>query len=108
MLIDHFILFTSRKRFVSDIDEEPEMIIDIETMKLKELLNKPIVSFSFSQRAKNCFVLSNIVYVKDVVKMSREELLGIKSLGKKTFSEIEQFLNNNNLNFGMDIKKYEL
>ena len=108
LLIDHFILFTSRKRFVSDIDEEPEMIIDIETMKLKELLNKPIVSFSFSQRAKNCFVLSNIVYVKDVVKMSREELLGIKSLGKKTFSEIEQFLNNNNLNFGMDIKKYEL
>ena len=108
LLIDHFILFTSRKRFVSDIDEEPEMIIDIETMKLKELLNKPIVSFSFSQRAKNCFVLSNIVYVIDVVKMSREELLGIKSLGKKTFSEIEQFLNNNNLNFGMDIKKYEL
>lgn len=108
LLINHFILFTNRKKFVPEDDDDHEMIIDIEMMKLKELLNKPITSFNFTQRPLNCFKFAKIEYVKDLVKMSREDLLAIKSLGKKTINEIEEFMETNKLVFDMDVKKYEL
>jgi len=108
LLIDHFILFTSKKKFVRETDEEPEVIIDIKTMKLKELLNKPLKSFNFNRRPLNCFEAAGIKYVKDLVKMSEAQLRAIKSLGAKTVNEIQEFMANNNLSFEMDIKKYEL
>ena len=50
----------------------------------------------------------HIFYVKDLVVLSKDELLRIKNLGRKSIIEIDEFITKNGLSFGMDISKYEL
>lgn len=111
ILVKHFCLFTNEGTVIQkDSIDNSEKFLDINELKIKELLNKPISSFElfFSRRALNCLNDSEIIYLKDLVKLSKDEVLHIANLGKKTMGEINNFLEANNLQLGMDISEYGL
>ena len=111
ILMKHFELFINDGTFVNeDESADSKKFLDVNTLKIKELLNKPISSFSshFGKRALNCLNCRNIIYLKDLVKLRKDEILKIENLGDKTMDEINSFLELNNLQFGMDISKFGL
>ncbi len=111
ILMKHFELFMNYGKFVTESESNlDKKILDVNTLKIKELLNKPISSFSahFGKRALNCLNCKNIIYLKDLVKLTRDEIFRIENLGDKTMEEITTFLELNNLEFGMDVSKFGL
>jgi len=108
ILMDHFRIFSSNKTVVKQVEEENVLTLDISSMKIKKLLIEAVENLDFSKRPINCLQCAGIYYVKDLVVLSREQLLGIKNLGRKSIVEIDEFMEKNGLTFGMDISKYEL
>jgi DNA-directed RNA polymerase subunit alpha len=44
----------------------------------------------------------------DLVKFNKNDLLKFRNFGKKSLTELKNYLAQMNLNFGMDITKYKL
>lgn len=70
------------------------------TSELDRYLNLKIEALSLSVRAKNCLSKMNMSVVRDVVSVSRKDLLSEPSLGEKTLKEIEAALETYGLKFG--------
>lgn len=68
----------------SDVREE-------ENPELKNLLQK-VETLNLSARSFNCLDRSNIKYIGELVLMSENELKEIKNLGKKSYEEIQEKL----------------
>ncbi|MCM1443651.1 MAG: hypothetical protein NC083_09015 [Muribaculum sp.] len=66
-------------------------------------LTKPLVEYDFSVRAVKSLRASNIHTLYDLVQKNKSDLLKIKNLGIKTITEIENFLKQYNLTFGMEV-----
>lgn len=62
----------------------------------------------FTTRTLNCLNAEGITTVKQLIKKHPKDLLKIPNLGKKSFDEIEQFLKQHNLPFGVgfDVVKH--
>ena len=108
ILMDHFRIFSSNKTVIKKEEDDNVLTLDINGMKIKKLLVESIENLNFSKRPINCLQCANIFYVKDLVVLSKDELLRIKNLGRKSIIEIDEFMTKNGLTFGMDISKYEL
>src|SRR5690606_17316878 len=60
-----------------------------------------------SVRSVNSLKKENIVTLGDLVQKTENEMLAIDNFGVKSLEEIRQFLNDHNLNFGMQLKQGE-
>jgi len=74
-----------------------------------ELLNKPINFLKIYKHPKygamqRCGSYNTIA---DLVKSSKQEILSIRDVGKKTYLSIVEKLSNHQLHIGMDVSKYE-
>ena len=63
-----------------------------ESAELKKLM-QPIDTLGLSARSYNCLDRSNIKYVGEIVMMSPNDLKNVKNLGKKSYDEIVDKLN---------------
>ncbi len=71
--------------------------------KLDEVLNQSIEFIELSSRSINCLKSENIHTVRDLVKMSEDDLKMIKNFGAKSMDEIKERLAEMNLSLGMKI-----
>lgn len=76
-------------------------------MKHVSLLQTRIEDCDFSVRVQNIlrgaiFDGKSIVIVADLARMPKSEILKLRNIGKKSFSEINKFLKLNGLQFGMN------
>ena len=62
-----------------------------------EILNLPIEQLSLSTRAYNCMVSAQCKRIGDVARLSEEQIVTMKSLGKVSANEIAQALKNQNV-----------
>lgn len=69
--------------------------------KQDELLNQSIEFIELSSRSINCLKSENINTVRDLVKMTEEELKMIKNFGAKSMDEIKERLTEMKLSLGM-------
>jgi len=85
-----------------DIDSEVEQIAeeDNESLEQKKLLEKTIEELDLSVRSYNCLKKSNINTFGDIIGKTEEEIMSIKNLGKKSFEEIKEKVNE----FGYNLK----
>ena len=60
-------------------------------------LDTPIKDLNISVRLYNRLRLSDIEYLGEVVKMKEEEVIKVRSLGKKSLKELKELLRENNL-----------
>ena len=77
---------------------EIEKHIKIELNKSKT----PIRTSELSLRAFNILVKNGIEYLEDLTKISKKELFEFKNMGKKSYDEILNILNEHNINLAED------
>ena len=68
-----------------------------------EILDSDIFGFNWSIRAQKCFEAAEIKTVRQLVRMQRADLLKFRNFGKRTLTEIDEFLERKYLKFGMDV-----
>ncbi len=71
--------------------------------KQDELLNQSIEFIELSSRSINCLKSENVNTVRDLVKMTEEDLKMIKNFGAKSMDEIKERLAEMKLSLGMKI-----
>lgn len=69
--------------------------------KQDELLNQSIEFIELSSRSINCLKSENVNTVRDLVKMTEDDLKMIKNFGAKSMDEIKERLAEMNLSLGM-------
>lgn len=68
-----------------------------------QLLNTSIEDLDLSVRAFNCLKAQHINTLRDLVRFDKEDLIRIRNFGQKTLTELEQFVSEQGLGFGMDV-----
>ncbi len=71
--------------------------------KQEEMLNQSVEFIELSSRSINCLKSENIHTVRDLVKMTEDDLKMIKNFGAKSMDEIKERLAEMNLTLGMKL-----
>ena len=74
-----------------------------ETSELNKLLSSPISELELSVRARNCLDGANLQTLRDLVRLSENEVMNLKNLGKTSLTEIKNKLAERGLALGMSV-----
>ena len=66
-----------------------------------ELLSKKVTDCDFSVRALCCLRCAEIETVGDLAQQNKMDMFKYRNFGKKTFTELDDFLHDNGLDWGM-------
>jgi len=87
--------------------EEPEEVVAGAEEYVSELERKlalPVAQLELSVRASNCLESENIMTVGQLVRLSEDDLLAIRSFGKTSLREVKRKLADLGLSLGMDLE----
>ncbi len=108
ILIQHFMLFSDEKIALDATENEGNEEFDEEVLHMRQLLKTKLVDMDLSVRALNCLKSAEVETLSELVVFNKTDLLKFRNFGKKSLLELEDFLANLGLSFGMDISKYKL
>lgn len=109
ILIYHFKLFTDDKKIsIESAVESDSKELDEESLRMRHLLLTKLSDMGVSVRAYNCLKAADIDTFADLVSYSRNELMKFRNFGKKSLNEIDQLVEKMKLQFGMDVRKYNI
>ena len=109
ILIYHFKLFTDDKKIsLESAVESDSKELDEESLRMRHLLLTKLSDMGLSVRAYNCLKAADIDTFADLVSYSRNELMKFRNFGKKSLNEIDQLVEKMKLQFGMDVRKYNI
>ena len=109
ILIYHFKLFTDDKKIsLESAVESDSKELDEESLRMRHLLLTKLSDMGLSVRAYNCLKAAEIDTFADLVSYSRNELMKFRNFGKKSLNEIDQLVEKMKLQFGMDVRKYNI
>ena len=109
ILIYHFKLFTDDKKIsIESAVESDSKELDEESLRMRHLLLTKLSDMGLSVRAYNCLKAADIDTFADLVSYSRNELMKFRNFGKKSLNEIDQLVEKMRLQFGMDVRKYNI
>ncbi len=109
ILIYHFKLFTVDKKIsIESAVESDSKELDEESLRMRHLLLTKLSDMGLSVRAYNCLKAADIDTFADLVSYSRNELMKFRNFGKKSLNEIDQLVEKMKLQFGMDVRKYNI
>ena len=108
ILIEHFVLFSDENIMpetkVSSIVEE----VDESFLQMRKILKTALADLDLSVRAYNCLKAAENKTLGELVNYHIDDLLKFRNFGKKSLSELEEFVRDRGLHFGMDVSKYNL
>lgn len=104
ILKDHIEKFITEKIDEPFVQENNE--VDAEKLRVGNLLKTSIEDLNLSVRAYNCLKSANIATIGELVSKEESELLKFRNFGKKSLNELIEVVEEKNLHFGMDVKKY--
>jgi len=85
--------------------EAPEGAVAVSD-QLQELFRRPIEDLAeLSVRSRNSLQKENIRTLGDLVQKNEDEMLAIENFGKKSLQEIQEFLDEQGLRFGMQLEE---
>ena len=109
ILIYHFKLFTDDKKIsLESTVESDSKELDEESLRMRHLLLTKLSDMGLSVRAYNCLKAAEIDTFADLVSYSRNELMKFRNFGKKSLNEIDLLVERMKLQFGMDVRKYNI
>ena len=109
ILIYHFKLFTDDKKIsLESTVESDSKELDEESLRMRHLLLTKLSDMGLSVRAYNCLEAAEIDTFADLVSYSRNELMKFRNFGKKSLNEIDLLVERMKLQFGMDVRKYNI
>ncbi len=68
-----------------------------------EMLDRPITEYPLSVRALNCLKSADINTLRELVRLTDMDLLKFRNFGKKSISELSDFIKDHNLTWGMNV-----
>lgn len=90
--------------FSSEISiQAPATIERAEASEEVEKLTAPIEDLGLSARSFNCLDRSNLKYIGEIVMMSQNDLKNVKNLGKKSYEEIVEKLEEAGFSVGQEL-----
>lgn len=90
--------------FSSEISiQSPATIERAEASEEVEKLTAPIEELGLSARSFNCLDRSDLKYIGEIVMMSQNDLKNVKNLGKKSYEEIVEKLNEAGFQVGQEL-----
>ena len=105
----HFKLFTDDKNIsIENAVESDTKELDEESLRTRHLLLTKLSDIGLSVRAFNCLKAAEIETFADLVSYSRNELMKFRNFGKKSLNEIDEVVEKMKLQFGMDVRKYNI
>ena len=108
ILIHHFMLFSDERITLdSEIKAESEEF-DETSLHMRQLLKTKLVDMDLSVRALNCLKAADVETLGDLVSYAKSDLLKFRNFGKKSLSELEEFVREKGLHFGMDVARYNI
>ncbi len=108
ILIYHFMLFSDEKITLETTETGDNEEFDEEVLHMRQLLKSKLVDMDLSVRALNCLKSAEVETLGELVVFNKNDLLKFRNFGKKSLTELDEFLTSLNLGFGMDISKYKL
>lgn len=88
------------KGVVEERKYDEDLASDADEEKLG-LLATTVDELPVSIRAKNCLIAANLHSVMEIVSLKKEHLLNVRNFGKKSLSDIFEFLDSKGLKMGM-------
>ncbi len=108
ILIQHFMLFSDQTMTFESVQQEEQVTVDEEILRMRKLLKTPLSDLDLSVRAYNCLKSADIKTLGDLVQLDIADMMKFRNFGKKSLTELEQLVAEKGLTFGMDISKYKL
>jgi DNA-directed RNA polymerase subunit alpha len=108
ILIQHFVLFSDERMIPNPHEVVSSEEVDEGYLHMRKILKTPLADLDLSVRAYNCLKAAEIKTLGELVSYHIEDLLKFRNFGKKSLSELEEFVREKGLNFGMDVAKYNL
>ncbi len=108
ILIQHFVLFSDESILMDAQIQKPTQEVDENFLHMRKVLKSPLADLDLSVRAYNCLKAAEIRTLGELVAFEIDDLLKFRNFGKKSLAELEEFVRDKNLNFGMDVVKYNL
>lgn len=108
ILIQHFVLFSDDNIMPESKVTKPAEEVDEGYLQMRKILKTPLADLDLSVRAYNCLKSAEIKTLGELVNYHIEDLLKFRNFGKKSLSELEEFVRDKGLHFGMDVAKYKI
>lgn len=108
ILIQHFVLFSDENIMPESKASKAVEEVDEGYLQMRKILKTPLADLDLSVRAYNCLKAAEIKTLGELVGYQIDDLLKFRNFGKKSLSELEEFVREKGLHFGMDISKYNL
>lgn len=83
--------------------EGRQPVITDEKRRLSKILAMSVNDCDITVRVLNCLRYADVETVRDLVKMHRADLLKYRNFGKKSLTELDEFLEDRGLAWGMDV-----
>lgn len=108
ILIQHLVLFSDESILLDTQIKTKTQEVDENMLHMRKLLKTSLSDLDLSVRAYNCLKAAEIRTLGELVSFHIEDLLKFRNFGKKSLTELEEFVREKGLNFGMDVSKYNL
>ena len=98
---DDFKEYVRMKVEAKTMDDDP-----VELSKEDEFLNflsTPLSEFDFSVRCLNCLRYADIRTIADLVRLQKRDVLCLRNFGKKSLTELDDFIEEKGLQWGMNV-----
>ena len=85
--------------YPSEFVEDNERI----SVARKGMLDRPITDYPLSVRALTCLKLAGIKTLRELVRHKESDLLKFRNFGKRSITELSDFLKDHDLEWGMEV-----
>ncbi len=108
IMIRHLVLFSDESILEDTQVQSQKSEVDENMLHMRKILKTSLSDLDLSVRAYNCLKAAEIRTLGELVSYHIEDLLKFRNFGKKSLTELEDFVKEKGLNFGMDVAKYNL
>lgn len=108
ILIQHFVLFSDENIMPESKASKAVEEVDEGFLSMRKVLKTPLADLDLSVRAYNCLKAAEIRTLGELVNYHIDDLLKFRNFGKKSLSELEEFVREKGLHFGMDVARYNI
>ena len=108
IMIRHLVLFSDESILEDTHVQSQKNEVDENMLHMRKILKTSLSDLDLSVRAYNCLKAAEIRTLGELVHYHIEDLLKFRNFGKKSLTELEDFVKEKGLTFGMDVAKYNL
>jgi DNA-directed RNA polymerase subunit alpha len=108
IMIQHLVLFSDESILLDTQIKTKTQEVDENMLHMRKMLKTSLSDLDLSVRAYNCLKAAEIRTLGELVSFNIEDLLKFRNFGKKSLTELEEFVREKGLTFGMDVSKYNL